>query len=169
MHGTTAKGERAFRRAIHMDPKRCPDPRRFNPDRFKDDFTTLYQSANGDPATRDNFNFGAGRRLCQGIHIAERSLFLGVSRLLWGFDLSKPVGKDGTPITPDIDDLVGGITVQPRDYQAVFTPRSAGKVEIIRTAGREAQSLLDPETQQWKKVPEGMALSTWMPDKMEAE
>ncbi|OAG44327.1 hypothetical protein AYO21_01323 [Fonsecaea monophora] len=153
--------------SIHMDPKRSPEPRRFNPDRFKDDHTTLYQSANGDPAKRDNFNFGAGRRLCQGIHIAERSLFLGISRLLWGFELSKPLDKNGVPITPDIDDLVGGITVQPRDYQAVFKPRSPEKVKIIRDAAREAQSLLDPETKQWRKVPEGMALSTWMPEKVE--
>ncbi|KAK4939634.1 hypothetical protein LTR10_020134 [Elasticomyces elasticus] len=153
--------------AIHMDPKRSPDPRRFDPDRFKDDYTTLYQSANGDPAKRDNFNFGAGRRLCQGIHIAERSLFLGISRLLWAFDLTKPLDNNGDPITPDIDDLVGGITVQPRDYQAVITPRSQEKVQIIRAAARECQAMLDPNTQQWKKVPEGMAMSTWMPEKID--
>jgi hypothetical protein len=150
-----------------MDPNRCPEPRRFNPDRFKDDFTTLYQSANGDPAKRDNFNFGAGRRLCQGIHIAERSLFLGISRLIWGFNLSKPLDENGVPITPDVDDLVGGITVQPRDYKAIIEPRSPGKVDIMREAWRGCQDLLDPETKQWKKMPEGMALSTWMPEKID--
>jgi len=94
-------------------------------------------------------------------------LFLGISRLLWAFDLTKPLDDNGNPITPDIDDLVGGITVQPRDYQAVFTPRSPEKVKIIRGAAHECQDLLDPNTQQWKKMPEGMALSTWMPEKID--
>ncbi|EXJ79927.1 cytochrome P450 oxidoreductase [Capronia epimyces CBS 606.96] len=154
--------------AIHMDPNRCPEPRRFNPDRFKDDFTTLYQSANGDPAKRDNFNFGAGRRLCQGIHIAERSLFLGISRLLWGFNVSKPLDKvTGKPITPDIDDFVGSLTVIPRPYKAVIEPRSPERTKVMRDAWADAQNLLDPVTKQWKKMPEGMALSTWMPEKID--
>ncbi|KAK5199669.1 hypothetical protein LTR92_000210 [Exophiala xenobiotica] len=154
--------------SIHMDPNRSPDPRRFNPDRFAGDRTTLYQSAMGDAKDRDNFVFGAGRRLCQGIHIAERSLFLGMSRLLWAFTVSKALDAKKQPITPDIDDLVGGITVQPRDFPAIFTPRSQGKVEIIRDTVKECEALLDPETKQWKKVPDGMAFSTWMPEKIEA-
>ncbi|KAK5445145.1 hypothetical protein LTS15_010236 [Exophiala xenobiotica] len=154
--------------SIHMDPNRSPDPRRFNPDRFAGDPRTLYQSAMGDPKDRDNFVFGAGRRLCQGIHIAERSLFLGMSRLLWAFTVSKALDAKGQPITPDVDDLVGGLTVQPRDFPAIFTPRSQGKVEIIRNTVQECEALLDPETKQWKKVPDGMAFSTWMPEKIEA-
>lgn len=151
-----------------MDPNRSLDPRRFNPDRFAGDPTTLYQSAMGDAKDRDNFVFGAGRRLCQGIHIAERSLFLGMSRLLWAFTVSKALDAKGQPITPDIDDLVGGITVQPRDFPAIFTPRSQGKVKIIRNTVQECEALLDPETKQWKKVPDGMGFSTWMPEKIEA-
>lgn len=51
-------------RAIHIDPKRSPEPRRFNPDRFADDHTSLFESATGDCTKHDNFVFGAGRRLC---------------------------------------------------------------------------------------------------------
>lgn len=155
-------------RAIHMDPERSPEPRRFNPDRFAGDPTTLYQSATGDPKKRDNFVFGAGRRLCQGVHIAERSLFLGVSRLLWAFTVTKALDANGNPITPDIDDLVGGITVQPREYPATFTPRSDAKVQIIRNAVKECEQLIHPDTRQWKEVPEGMAFSTWTPEKIDA-
>ncbi|KAF2498985.1 cytochrome p450 monooxygenase [Lophium mytilinum] len=145
---------------IHMDPKRSPEPRRFNPDRFANDPTTLYQSANGEPMDRDNFNFGAGRRLCQGIHIAERSLFLGMSRILWGFNVSQPLGT----ATPDIDDLVGGITVHPRPYKVDIKPRSTKTVKIIRTAVKDCEDLVHPDSGQWKKVPDGMVFGSWKPD-----
>ncbi|KAI9853618.1 MAG: hypothetical protein M1830_006647, partial [Pleopsidium flavum] len=68
---------------IHMDPKRYPEPRRFNPDRYKDNLQTAADSANNpDVSQRDHFAFGSGRRICPGMHVAERSLFLGMSRLL---------------------------------------------------------------------------------------
>lgn len=151
-----------------MDPERSPDPRVFNPGRFKGDLNSLYQSTVGAAKTRDNYLFGSGRRLCQGIHIAERSLFLGISRFLWAFNFSPAKGVDGTPVSYDVEDLVGGITVQPAEYPAVIEPRSADKVRMIRENVKECQDLLDPVTGQWKTVPEGMAFSTWMPEKVEA-
>lgn len=147
-----------------MDPKRSPEPRRFNPDRFADDNTSLYQSAIGDCKKRDNFVFGAGRRLCQGIHIAERSLFLGISRLIWAFEFLPGLDADGKPFQYDIEDLVGGITVQPNDYPADIRVRSPQKAEIIHEAVAQCDTLLDPATSQWRKVPEGMAFSTWVPE-----
>jgi len=155
-------------RAIHMDPKRSPEPRRFNPDRFENDRTSLFESATGDCTKRDNFVFGAGRRLCQGIHIAERSLFYGISRLAWGFNFSPSVGLDGGSISYDIDDLVGGITVEPRHFTCQIEPRSALTAEIIRREAQACSNLLENETGQWKATPEGMAFSTWMPEKIEA-
>ena len=69
--------------AINMDPKRHPEPRRFEPERYIDDTQSLYDSAaNSDGTKRDIFTFGAGRRICPGMHVAERSLFLGISHIL---------------------------------------------------------------------------------------
>lgn len=147
-----------------MDPNRSENPRVFNPDRFLGDNTSLYQSAVGDTKKRDNFVFGAGRRMCQGIHIAERSLFLGISRLAWAFTFDRPVDAQGKPVQYDIEDLEGGITVQPSPYRVLIKPRSSEKVKIIRNSVEECKELLDAETSQWKKVPDGMAFSTWVPD-----
>lgn len=70
-------------RSIHMDPNRHPDPYKFDPGRYINDHQTAGEaSKNADPSKRDYFVFGARRRICQGMHIAERSLFLGMSRML---------------------------------------------------------------------------------------
>lgn len=136
----------------------------FDPDRFKDDHTSLYQSAVGDEKKRDNFVFGSGRRLCQGIHIVERSLFLGISRLLWAFTFSPAQDAEGQPVKYDIEDLVGGITVQPAEYPVNISPRSEERAHVVRKSAAQCNELLDPATQQWKKIPDGMAFSTWVPE-----
>jgi len=156
------------KRAIHMDPDRSEDPRVFKPERFTGDNTTLFQSAIGDAKKRDNFVFGAGRRMCQGIHIAERSLFLGISRLMSSFTFSPAKDEQGQLFNYDVEDLVGGLTVQPNEYPVHIEPRSTGKVKIIRESVAECKKLLDPQTLQWKSVPEGMAFSTWIPENITA-
>lgn len=76
----------SINRSIHMDPNRHSNPRSFDPSRYADDYQTANEAAlNPNPSEYDQFVFGAGRRICQGMHIAERSLFLGISRMLWAF------------------------------------------------------------------------------------
>jgi len=45
-----------------------------------------------------------------GLHVAERSIFLNLARLLWGFDLQLDKDQDGNtiPIDFSIDGLVPG-------------------------------------------------------------
>ncbi|KAI5295446.1 hypothetical protein KEM52_001371, partial [Ascosphaera acerosa] len=147
---------------INNDEKRAPNPRVFDPDRHKDDHTTLFQSAQGDPKKRDCFSFGAGRRQCPGIHIAERSVFLGVSRLLWGFNMGIKRGPDGKPISPpDSLELIPGLINRLVEFAADIKPRDEGRVKVIRQAVRDDEArLLDPKTKQWLRLPEGVKLPT---------
>ncbi|CEN62725.1 hypothetical protein ASPCAL09357 [Aspergillus calidoustus] len=153
--------------SLHMDPKRNPDPRKFDPTRFIDDHRSELEAATTrDPSTRNNYQFGAGRRLCQGMHIAERSLFLGVARLLWAFNFSRPVDPrtgEQKPL-PDIDHLVGSLTMQPAPFEVTISPRSEKKALMIRETWWEAvEKSLDEQSLQWKEVPKDMVFSTWMP------
>ncbi|KAK4034937.1 O-methylsterigmatocystin oxidoreductase [Parachaetomium inaequale] len=142
--------------AVHMDPRRYANPRAFDPSRYMDDLTTSNESAqNPDASKRDHFGFGAGRRICQGMHVADRTLFLFIARLMWAFDISKAVDGNGNVLTPDQDDLVGGFLMQPRPFPVKITPRSESRAAAVREAWAECQELLD-EDQQWKKAPEGM-------------
>lgn len=142
---------------INMDEKRHKNPRAFDPSRYLGNDSTLFESAtSGDASKRDHFVFGAGRRLCQGMHVAERSLFLAISRLLWAFRLDKAVDENGRQMVPDPDHLTDGFLVQPMPFLARITPRSEKHAAVIRAAWEERQGVLD-EKKQWKKVPEGMA------------
>ncbi|KAK8134717.1 hypothetical protein PG984_006729 [Apiospora sp. TS-2023a] len=146
--------------AIAHDPNRHPDPNRFDPTRWADDPQTSAEAAkNTDATQRDHFVFGAGRRLCQGMHIADRSLFLAMSRMLWAFDFRRPVietaaGKE-EEVVPDMADLTEGLFVMPRPFGAVITPRSEARAKTVREEWDAVRGLLDEEMQ-WKTVPEGL-------------
>ena len=146
--------------SIHMDPARHPDPRRFEPDRYKDDFQSLGDAAaNPDASKRDQFTFGAGRRICPGIHVAERSLFLGVSRILWGFDIKPTLDAQGKEIIPDQEKLTQGFVCMPEEFPAKITPRSEIRRQRIVDEWKVAEeSCLDPETKQWRQVPLGISI-----------
>ncbi|TDZ58545.1 Cytochrome P450 monooxygenase yanC [Colletotrichum trifolii] len=144
--------------AIHMDEDRFEDPRAFNPTRYEGDDMNSFESAtNPDPSKRDHFGFGAGRRLCPGMHVADRSLFLSISRLLWAFNIDRALDANGNEIVPDADDLTEGMLVQPKPFPARITPRSQAHAELIRKEWNAGQQVLD-ESKQWKEIPQDTAL-----------
>ena len=146
--------------SINMDPARSPSPRSFKPERYNDDLLSLADSAGQpDASKRDAFTFGAGRRICPGMQVAERSLFLGMSRILWAFNIRPAIDPStGKEILPDPDKLTQGFVCMPEEFQAKITPRDQRRAEIVMREWREAQELLDPVTKQWKHTPEGMVL-----------
>lgn len=112
--------------AIQYDQNRYEDPERFWPERFADDPTITQQSINlSDVSKRDHFAFGAGRRVCPGIHIAERSLGVALMRILWSCN-----------IVPRVD---AKWPLDPKDYRE-FMPGNPGESLpvnlVIRSEGR---------------------------------
>jgi cytochrome P450 len=142
--------------SVHRDPTRHQNPHEFNPDRYKDDCQTAAEAANNpDASKRDHFVFGTGRRVCQGMHIAERSLFLAIARVLWGFKIGKAVGADGEEIMPDPYNLTEGLFVQPEPFQANIVPRSSERAKKIQAKWKEMEELLDLSLQ-WKETPQNI-------------
>ena len=144
-------------RAVNNDPQRHPNPRQFDPMRYINDHQTSIDAANNPDATkRDHFVFGAGRRRCQGMHIADRSVFLAMSRLLWAFDFHRAVDlKTGQELIPDMSNLADGMMSFPNPFPTDIRPRNAFKAEYIRQEWDQMLRLLD-EQEQWKAVPEGL-------------
>lgn len=141
--------------SINMDPKRHPNPREYRPERYVNDIQTLAEAAaNPDASARDQFTFGAGRRICPGMHVAERSLFLGIARFLWTFKVEPKLDGSGAPMLPDPDKLTQGFVCMPEEYVCRILPRDEARANRVKAEWDDAQrECLDPTTKQWKISP----------------
>ena len=64
------------------------------PERYIHDGTNNTESANlPNPYERDHWMFGAGRRICPGMLVAEREIWLTIARMLWAFDMKAIPGE----------------------------------------------------------------------------
>lgn len=122
-----------------MNSKLHKDPETFDPARYLDKplLAAEYINSN-DPLTRDHFTYGAGRRVCAGVHVVEKSLYINIVRTLWGFNISKPKVVDGQPIEPDTTMIKGFLGV-PKPFQADFQVRSPQHAETIRKTFEKAE------------------------------
>ncbi|THC91841.1 hypothetical protein EYZ11_008689 [Aspergillus tanneri] len=85
---------------MHMDPSQPNDPAKFIPERYADHPQLAPEYAAGKWENRDHYGYGVGRRICPGIHLAERNMLLAIAKLLWAFEFKPPEGKiDSDPVT----------------------------------------------------------------------
>ncbi|KIX96153.1 uncharacterized protein Z520_07931 [Fonsecaea multimorphosa CBS 102226] len=128
---------------MHHDEKRFPDSNTFDPDHYKGVTALASELAQAtNPDDRDHYGYGSGRRLCPGIHLAERNLFLAISKLLWAFEFAPGKDKDGNPIIPDTDPTTGyseGFLVCAKPYALEVKPRSEARRETILREYQEAK------------------------------
>lgn len=128
--------------ALSRDSDRYDDSEIFMPERYiGDDLNAFASAIHPDYKKRDHFHYGFGRRLCQGIFVAEASLFIVVSRTLWGFDI-KPL-QDELPLNmaakiSKIGFFPEVISIWLRDLQAALSLSQshfewASRVEVLCT------------------------------------
>lgn len=78
--------------AIHHNPDIFADPDRFWPERY---LPSQHPWAQTDAAKiKRQYAFGVGRRECPGQSVANASLYIVVSRLLWAFDIGPKAGAN---------------------------------------------------------------------------
>ncbi|TGJ86889.1 hypothetical protein E0Z10_g1858 [Xylaria hypoxylon] len=130
---------------LHHDETVNPDPDRFNPDRYEGRTRPAAEyAASADYESRDHYTYGFGRRICPGIHLAERELFVGIAKLLWGFDFAPQIdAATGQPLPVDANPETGyseGFLVCPKPFPCVVTPRSSTRRETILAEHAKAEA-----------------------------
>ncbi|CAG8468061.1 16916_t:CDS:10 [Funneliformis mosseae] len=96
--------------AISFNEQRYKNAKEFDPYRFINYEQSMASLANGPAEKRDHFVFGAGRRLCTGVYLAEAELFVILARILYCFKVenASPNGEDGKPIPINLDKPIIG-------------------------------------------------------------
>ncbi|CAD6584621.1 MAG: hypothetical protein CYPHOPRED_002764, partial [Cyphobasidiales sp. Tagirdzhanova-0007] len=109
-------------------PDIYPDPQTFKPERFITSENTL-QGVPG--SERGHFGFGFGRRICPGLYIGERSIFIIFTRLLWAFNFDYARDAQGIEIPVDENAFTSGFSSHPKPYVCSITPRNAEVAKIL--------------------------------------
>ncbi|KAH8106701.1 cytochrome P450 [Cristinia sonorae] len=104
---------------LHHDENRYPNAHAFNPDRYIDDHLSCADSAKlSNVMERDHWTFGAGRRICPGMAVAERELWLAISRILWSFTVHEMPNE---PIS--LEEYEGQSGRTPKPFRVRMIPR----------------------------------------------
>ncbi|KAL5527311.1 hypothetical protein ACEPAG_6102 [Sanghuangporus baumii] len=105
--------------ALGRDPEFYPEPEKFDPSRWITETGQINENIKF-------YNFGFGRRVCPGQHVANRSVFINTASLLWAFNISQD------PSSP-IDSLAFTDTANshPLPFRAKFEPRISNLRELV--------------------------------------
>lgn len=121
--------------AIHREEALYPDPETFLPDRWLEpSYPTYREPLTQYPNIANYSAFGFGRRICPGMHIAERSLNILVARVAWACDISKKIGKDGNEVEVPLYDYVEGFNVQPNWFAFDLKVRNEERWNLVQRA-----------------------------------
>ncbi|KAF1348093.1 cytochrome P450 [Delphinella strobiligena] len=114
-------------RAMTHDERTYRHPDKFNPDRF----IPKSQGGAGEPFPVGQFGFG--RRVCVGRHLAEASVWIVVASILATFDIDRAVDEHGIEIVPEVE-LTNGLTSHPKPFKCRMRPRSKMTERLISRA-----------------------------------
>lgn len=123
------------------------NPSIYDPDRYVNHKKSSMDYVTGaDYENRDHYTFGAGMRMCVGMHLADRTLWRTVARMLWAFRIEPPIDENGNLVELDLEAFHEGLVYCPLPYKVRFIPRSEKHAEVVRNSFAEVKDYL----KQWE-------------------
>ncbi|KAF8992164.1 cytochrome P450 [Cyathus striatus] len=90
---------------IHLDERIYRNPNEFDPSRY-------LPKPEGNAEPYPVAQFGFGRRVCPGLHLADGTIWIAIAYVLHSCKISRAVSEDGEEIIPEVK-LSSGITSHP--------------------------------------------------------
>lgn len=142
-----------FEWGMSRNPKKYPQPNAWNPDRWVDpSYPTYQEPLDRFPTICQYSQFGYGRRICQGMEVAEADLLVGIGAIAWGFDVRKAINPD-TGLEIAVPEMAYSelLIAKPKWFQFSLTPRSNDRRRRIEHLYREedARGSYRPARKYW--------------------
>jgi len=140
---------------INHDPDVYDAPETFNPDRYlRSEYGTKPGVDESD--FRHTLIFGAGRRICSGMQLANNNIMLNTMNFVWAFNFGHAINpRTKEPIPVDLWAYHKGILTGPEPFKCSITPRP-GRAEMIESQFADAidaflpyEELLAAEDKAW--------------------
>ncbi|KAL4861559.1 cytochrome P450 [Aspergillus spectabilis] len=124
--------------AVHYSDQYFPEPEKFLPERYlpRDDPRHMVNGA----YLANHYGFGAGRRECPGKHVANASLYIVISRLLWTFNVE--LGNNPLPRNETVGDIP---ILGPVPFACDIKPRNEKAKEVALSAANIMDASLKVE------------------------
>ncbi|PWN53131.1 putative cytochrome P450 monooxygenase/Phenylacetate hydroxylase [Violaceomyces palustris] len=109
--------------AIHNDEERYEDAKAFRPERYLEKKEENLQA---------HYSFGAGRRMCAGVHLANREMYIAFCKIIYFFKIlpSDVKGEEDFDICPETACAnPRGLSHAPKDFKIRFVPRDRSTIE----------------------------------------
>jgi phenylacetate 2-hydroxylase len=106
--------------AVHHDESRYGDVDVFRPERFMEE--------KEDGSSQAHYSFGAGRRMCAGVHLANRELYSAISKLVYFFKLEEGDVPYGCDPAKDVHNTYA-LAHTPHKYKMRFVARDPEMLE----------------------------------------
>ncbi|KAF8182236.1 cytochrome P450 [Mycena galopus ATCC 62051] len=95
--------------AMHHNEEEFPNSYVFDPERFLSKLPAKGDAA--DSLAEGHYGFGFGRRKCPGQHMAVKTTWIAIVRVLWAFNIERRKDASGNPMKIDPEECSSGLTM----------------------------------------------------------
>ncbi|KLO19076.1 cytochrome P450 [Schizopora paradoxa] len=121
--------------AMHRNEAEFPEASKFKPERFLKDLVHPLTPA---AIAEGHYAFGFGRRICPGKVFGAQALWIAIVRLIWAFNFTHALDKNGNTIPIDVEGSTSGIISKPEPFAFKAIPRTPTHAQTIKKEWSEA-------------------------------